>query len=305
LARRNITFLYSLFFLIDMTRKPIVAGMFYADDFDKLSNQINDSFHSKFGPGALPVKKRTKEIFGIIAPHAGYQFSGPGAAWAYKEIAESKLADVYIILGLSHSGFGSCVSLEDWETPFGVVKGDEGFIRALMANSGLKQDEDAHSQEHSIEVQLPFLQFVNKDYLKQLRIAPVIVSEDRKYGEIAEAIAKTIKQTGKKAVIIASSDFTHYGVNYGFFPFSSDIKENMYKLDNGAIDEIKKLNADGFLEYIDNTGATICGKIPIAAAIASCTLLGAKKAKLLMYYTSGDIVKDYSSAVGYGAVVVG
>jgi len=285
-------------------RKPIVAGMFYADDFDKLSNQINDSFHSKFGPGALPVKKRTKEIFGIIAPHAGYQFSGPGAAWVYKEIAESRLADIYIILGLSHSGFSSCTSLEDWETPFGIVKVDKDFQRVFMANSGLKQSEDAHANEHSIEVQLPFLQFANKDYLKQLRIAPIIVSEDVNYEEIAQSIAKTIEQTRKKAIIIASSDFTHYGVNYGFFPFSSDIKENMYKLDKEAIEEIKKLNADGFLEYIGNTGATICGKIPIATAIASCKLLGAKKAKLLNYYTSGDIVKDYSSAVGYGAISI-
>src|SRR3989338_11653632 len=124
-----------------MPRKPIVAGMFYASDFDELSNQINDSFHSKFGPGALPITKRTKEIFGIIAPHAGYQFSGPGAAWAYKEIAESKLTDVYIMLGLSHSGYSSCVSLEDWETPLGIVKVDREFGKALMANSGLKQDE--------------------------------------------------------------------------------------------------------------------------------------------------------------------
>src|SRR3989338_8466292 len=157
-----------------MPRKPIVAGMFYASDFDELSNQINDSFHSKFGPGALPIKKRGKDIFGIIAPHAGYQFSGQGAAWAYKEIAESKFADVYIMLGLSHSGFPSCVSLEDWETPFGIVKVDEEFTRVLMANSGLKQNERAHSGEHSIEVQLPFLQFANMDHLKQLKISPII-----------------------------------------------------------------------------------------------------------------------------------
>jgi len=285
-------------------RKPIVSGMFYPDNFDDLSNQINDSFHSKFGPGSLPLKKRTKEIMGIIAPHAGYQFSGPGAAWAYKEIAESKLADIYILLGLSHSGFSSCISLEDWETPFGIVKVDQEFQKVLMANSTLKQNEEAHAQEHSIEVQLPFLQFTNKEYLKQLKIAPVIVSEDKDYKEIAKAISKTIEQTRKKAIIIASSDFTHYGINYGFFPLSDNIKENMYKLDNEAIEHIQKLDAQAFLDYIGNTGATICGKIPIAAAIASCKLLGAKKAKLLHYYTSGDITRDYSSAVGYGAIVI-
>ena len=288
-----------------MPRKPIVAGTFYADNFDELSNQINDSFHSKFGPGALPLKKRTKEIKGIIAPHAGYQFSGPGAAWSYKEIAESKLADIYIMLGLSHSGFPSCTSLEDWETPFGLVKTDKDFQKVLMANAQLKQNEDAHAQEHSIEVQLPFLQFANKDHLKELRIAPIIISKDKNYKEIAQAIVKTIEQTRKKAIIIASSDFTHYGINYGFFPFKKDIKENMYKIDNEAIEHIKNLDATSFLEYIGKTGATICGRIPIATIMASCRLLGAKKARLLHYYTSGDIVKDYSSAVGYGALSIG
>ena len=92
-----------------MARKPIVAGMFYSDDFDELSNQINDSFHSKFGPGDLPVKKRTKEILGIISPHAGYQFSGACAAWAYKEIAESKLA-----IGITRSDVHSGPSVDDY-----------------------------------------------------------------------------------------------------------------------------------------------------------------------------------------------
>jgi MEMO1 family protein len=287
-----------------MPRKPIVAGTFYPADFDELSNQINDSFHSKFGPGALPIKKRTKEILGIIAPHAGYQFSGQATAWAYKEIAESKLADVYIILGLSHSGSNSCTSLEGWETPFGIVKVDQNFQKVLMANSGLKQDEETHAKEHSIEVQLPFLQFVNKEYLQQIRIAPIIISEDRNYEEIAQAIVKTIEQTRKNAVIIASSDFTHYGINYGFFPFKNNVKEKMYELDKEAIEHIKNLDAKEFLKYIDNTGATICGRIPISTIIASCRLLGAKKAKLLHYYTSGDITDDYSSAVGYGAISI-
>ena len=288
-----------------MARKPIVSGMFYSDDFDELSNQINDSFHSKFGPGALPIKKRTKEILGIISPHAGYQFSGPAAAWAYKEIAESKLADVYIILGLSHSGSNSCISLEDWETPFGIVKTDVGFQRVLMANSDLKQNEEAHAKEHSIEVQLPFLQFANKEFLQQIRIAPIIISEDRTYEEIAKAIVKTIEQTKKRAIIIASSDFTHYGINYGFFPFKDNVKEKIYELDKEAIEHIKNLDAKEFLSYIDNTGATICGRIPIATIIAVCNLLGAKKAKLLHYYTSGDITNDYSSSVGYGTISIG
>ena len=285
-----------------MVRKAVVAGSFYEDSFDALDKQINDCFKSKFGPGELPISKREKDILGVISPHAGYQFSGMGAAWAYKEIAESKFPDLFIMLGLSHSGFSNCVSLEDWETPFGIVENDKAFGKKLMENGGLKQDEAAHSDEHSIEVQLPFLQFVNKDRLRLLRIVPVIVSSS--YEEIAQAIVKTINDTGKKAVIIASSDFTHYGLNYGFFPFSDNIKENMYKLDNGAIEHIKKLNAYRFLSYTDETGATICGRMPIAAALEACKLLGAKKARLLRYYTSGDVIGDYGSAVGDGTISI-
>jgi len=287
-----------------MSRKPIVAYQFYEGSFQELDKQINECFKSKFGPGDLPIKKREKNILAIVAPHAGYQFSGPCAAWAYKEIGESKLPDLFIMLGLSHSGYGSSISLKDWETPFGIVKFDKEFGNSLIKNSKLKHDEEAHSQEHSIEVQLPFLQFVNRDYLKKLRILPIIVSPDLGYEEIAKSIAKTIKETNKKASIIASSDFTHYGFNYGYFPFSKNIKENMYKLDKGAIEHILKLDAYRFLDYTDKTGATICGKTPIAVAIETCKLLDAKKAKLLHYYTSGDIINDYGSAVGYGAISI-
>ncbi len=286
-----------------MTRKPIVAGQFYPANFNDLNNQINESFNSKYGPGDLPLNKRTKELFGIIAPHAGYTYSGPGAAWAYKEIAEAKLADLYIMLGLSHSGAETCLSLEDWETPFGAIQTDKEFGKKLI-EKGIKQDEAAHQKEHSIEVQLPFLQFANKAYLKQLKIMPIITSPDKNYEEIAKIIAETIKELKLNACIIASSDFTHFGLNYAYFPFKDNIKENMYKLDNDAIEHIKALNAYRFLDYTEQTGATICGKYPIAVMLEASKLLGAKKARLLNYYTSGDIAGDYGSAVGYAAIVI-
>jgi len=286
-----------------MVRKAIVAGQFYESDFNELQEQIKQSFLHEKGPGALPIKKREKNILGIIGPHAGYFFSGAGAAWSFKEIAESKFPDTYIMIGLSHSSFRSCVSLQDWETPFGVVKVDKAFGERLVRNSRLKEDEFAHSQEHSIEVQLPFLQYVNKDYLDKLRIAPIIASPDLKYTNLAESIKKIIQDLKRKVCIIASSDFTHYGINYGYMPFTEDIKKNLYNLDNKAIEFIKKLDAYHFLEYTERTGATICGKYPIAVTIDLCKMLGAKKARLLQYYTSGDIINDYSSAVGYASIV--
>ncbi|MBW3004662.1 AmmeMemoRadiSam system protein B [Candidatus Woesearchaeota archaeon] len=273
-------------------RNPAVSGVFYPADPASLRNTLQECLLSDFGPGKLP-KKGSKSLKGVIVPHAGYIYSGPCAAYAYKAIAEAEKPDLFILLGLSHSGFSSCLSLEDWKTPLGIAKVDKDFGKLLVEN-GVSQDESAHANEHSIEVQIPFLQFILKDF----KFIPVIVSGD--YKQVADAVLKSIKQSKKKVIIIASSDFTHYGRDYGYAPFIDNIKENMHKLDNGAIEHIKKLDANAFLDYTDKTGATICGKYPIA-----CLLECIKPAKveLLKYYTSADISEsDYSAAVGYAAI---
>jgi hypothetical protein len=166
----------------------------------------------------------------------------------------------------------------------------------------LKENEEAHRSEHSIEVQLPFLQFVSPN--NDIKILPIIISNDLSYDIIAKQVVKTIWESKKKVVLIASSDFTHYGINYGYFPFRNDVKGNMYELDKKAIRFIEKLDAYRFLDYINESGATICGNRPIATLIEICKLLGAKKANLLKYYTSGDVINDYSSAVGYASIVI-
>ena len=162
-------------------RKPIVNGQFYADGFEELDKQIIDCFNSKFGPGDLPVERSSRKVIhGVVSPHAGYQASGPGAAWAYKEIAEAKFPSCFIMLGTDHRGLGlsqASTTLAEWETPFGIVKADEGFAREIMGRCDfVKNDFKAHANEHSIEVQLPFLQFVNKDYLRKIKIVPLMIS---------------------------------------------------------------------------------------------------------------------------------
>src|SRR3989344_9393580 len=101
-----------------MIRKPIVSGQFYESNFNELDKQIRECFNSEFGPGDLPLRRKDKEIVGVVSPHAGYVYSGPAAAWCFKEVAEAKMPDLFILFGLSHSGYGSCLSLYDWETPF-------------------------------------------------------------------------------------------------------------------------------------------------------------------------------------------
>ena len=148
-----------------MVRKPFVAGMFYEEGFDALDKQITECFKSKFGPGELPIKRRDKKIIGIIAPHAGYQFSGSGQAWCYKEIGESKFAETYVILGTAHSGFPqAAITTDEFETPFGIVSTDKRFIDLLIEKGVAIEDRLAQQLEQSIEVKLPLLQLVNKEY---------------------------------------------------------------------------------------------------------------------------------------------
>ena len=290
-----------------VTRIPIVSGQFYSSGFEELDKQIIGCFNSKLGPGDLPIERNEKKItYGIVSPHAGYQISGPSMAWAYKELAESKFPSRFIILGTNHTGLGESqvgVTLADWETPFGQVKCDKGFARELIGKCDfIKEDDKVHANEHSIEVQLPFLQVACKDKLDSIRIVPIIVSSD--YEKVSSLIFDAIRKLNRDVVVIASSDFTHYGPNYGYVPFTNDIKESLYALDKKAIEFILKLDSSGFLDYIENKGATICGKYPIAATIELSKKLGATSGSLLRYYTSGDVSEDYSSAVGYGAIKI-
>ena len=279
-----------------MTRKPYVAGQFYPEDAKELEEALKQSFLHSFGPLNLPGERGKEKIAGAIVPHAGYVFSGPGAAHAYKELSEAEFPDTYIILGVNHNSPITCTSDEEWETPLGIVKPDLELIEKLK-EKGINVDNDTHAKEHSIEVQLPFLQFISKD--KDLKIVPIMIADDR-FMRWGKYIYEAIEELDKNVVIICSSDFTHYGDNYGFIPFEDNISENMKKLDLGAIENIKAYDPEGFLDYCDKTGATICGKHAIATLI---WLMKEKKAELLTYYTSGDVLGSYDNAVGYASIL--
>jgi MEMO1 family protein len=270
-------------------RASAVAGQFYSSAKVALLEELESCF--KKGAG-LPGKQKKQNVLGAISPHAGYTYSGPTASYVYKELAESTFPDLFVILGVPHSGQKTCVSLEDWETPLGVVKNDLEFSKALE----IDVDENAHLDEHSIEVQLPFLQFASKE----IKFVPIIVNETK---GIAEKIFSTAKKQKKNIVVIASSDFTHYGINYGYLPFLSNVKENLYKLDKGAIENILKLDVEGFRKYVEQTEATICGFKPILVLMEYLKLAKSNEGKLLHYTTSGDVVSDFTNAVGYAAIV--
>jgi hypothetical protein len=290
-----------------MTRKAVFAGQFYERNEQELDKQIRECFEDKNGPGALPLSKRSGKIQAIITPHAGYQYSGPCAAWAYKAIAESEFADIYIIIGPNHSGSGNAISMQGYETPFGIVRVDQEFAKSLLEkNDELKIDEEAHAGEHSIEVQIPFLQFATKDSIENvhgngLKIVPIIIHEID-YIKLGLDLKETILECGKKVVIIISSDFTHYGHGYHYVPFSTDVKKKLYEMDGKFIEFIKNLNADAFLEYIDETQGTVCGAFPIAVLLKT---LKHAKVELLQYYTSADLDEEssYKNSVSYAAIL--
>ncbi len=278
--------------------KPLFGDQFYPLDFNQLNKQIENSFYSKLGPGSLPVKRKNKRLLGVIVPHAGYVYSGPAAAWAYKEIAEHRFADTYVILAPDHYGFSETIMTSDevWDMPFGKVEVDKGFIMELL--NKCKFVKKGKIAEHAVEVQLPFLQYACRDKLRELKIVPLVIPSKFDFVRLAEAIT----EINENVCVIASSDFTHYGNYYGFVPFKFNVKERIKQLDIGAIEFIQKLDSEHFLDYIKKTKATICGKFAISAAIEVVKELFGKKALLLNYYTSGDITKDYSSSVSYAAL---
>ncbi|MFH0875724.1 MAG: AmmeMemoRadiSam system protein B [archaeon] len=282
-----------------MARQAIVEGKFYEKDFGALDKQITGCFTGEKGPGELPITRDdTKKIKAIIAPHAGYVFSGSAAAWAYKEIAERHFPKTYILLGFSHDGEDSGISIEDWKTPFGLIKTDKALAMHLKENTSLKINETPHISEHSIEVQLPFLQFVSKDQLANLNILPISIDRDIDFRTLGEEMYNALK--GKDIVFIVSSDFTHYGRGYGYVPFTTDISARLKEMDEKAIDLIKWLKIDEFGDYLNRTQITICGYYPILLLMKILSMEEDKpKGSLLMYYTSGELTGDYSMSVSY------
>jgi AmmeMemoRadiSam system protein B len=272
-------------------RKPAVSGMFYAGTARELEEQIEWCYKHELGPGDVPQVNSNgpREIVAIVAPHAGYYYSGPVAAHAYKELAHDGIFDTAVILGPNHTGYGYPVSLwtgASWSTPLGDVQINKKLAQKLMGEI-IKADETAHIHEHSIEVQLPWLQYL----YKKVKIVPItMMAQDI---ETARTVGKAIAQANDNLVIIASSDFTHYE------PHSVAMEK-----DNSVIDAIVALDEDELYKRCENLDCTMCGYGPVAAAIVAAKEMKAQKVSLLKYATSGDTSGDFSRVVGYSAIVI-
>lgn len=276
-------------------RNPAAAGSFYPSSREALKDQIIRCFTSKIGPGKPPKLNPSgkRDIIALISPHAGYPYSGPVAAHGFYSLAEDGKPDIIILLGPNHTGIGSGVSLMSsgtWRTPLGDVKIDSSLSEEILRRSLIiDRDESAHLLEHSLEVQIPFLQFV----LGEFKIVPIcmMMQDIHTSMEVGNAIAESVKD--RNVLIIASTDLTHY-----------EPQKSAEKKDKAVIDAILSLNEKKLEKVIYERSISMCGPGPVLAAIRASKLLGAKRAELLKYATSGDVTGDYSAVVGYSSIKI-
>ncbi len=275
-------------------REAIGAGTFYPEDKEELLRTINDCYDK--GVKKTPYKKRDKEYLkGLICPHAGYVYSGMTAAYSYYELSKHE-PRTFVIIGPNHTGISiesiSVMHNAKWKTPLGDVLIDRDVAEVLLNSLKKNPDHLAHMNEHSIEVQLPFLQAL---YGSEFKIVPIMISN---------ASLDELKLLGRElsklnATIIASSDFTHHGSFYGYEPFRN-VKVEMYDHDMKAINLIQKLKVNEF--HALGEKSTICGYKPITALMQAMHNLRGRP-KFLNYSTSSDVTRDYSNVVSYAGLV--
>jgi MEMO1 family protein len=277
-------------------RRPVVAGTFYEGTAEALRVQVESCFLSPFGPGKLPVvnKAGSRQILGLVCPHAGYQYSGAVAANAYFSLAQDGKPDVAVILGPNHTGYGNPLSAMRegaWRTPLGDVQIDSETADAIASETGLVDfDEVAHRHEHSIEVQLPFLQYL---YGGAVKFVPIcfLMQDLESAMDVGRGLAEAL--ANKNVVVIASSDFTHY-----------EPQVRVDKKDADALQAVEALDEKEFYQVVEAEDVSACGVAPIAALMTYAKTLGAKKAEVLCHKTSGDVTGDKRNVVGYAAVAI-
>ena len=266
-----------------MIRKPAVAGQFYQSSPSKLSEEI----------GSCIVKDVKKErAIGIVSPHAGIMYSGKVAGAVFSGI---EFPETFILVGPNHTGLGHSVAIMSsgtWQVPTGELKIDEKLAAALKDQDDIFSENNlAHSMEHSLEVQLPFIIHFSSD----VKIVPVTMRTDSldDCRAVGEAIADVIMNTSYPVTIVASSDMSHY---------VSDSEAR--SKDKDAIEEIVNLDPEGLYRKVRTKGISMCGVVPVTVMLYAANKLGAKEARLVKYMTSGEVSGDNSYVVGYAGMIV-
>lgn len=267
-----------------MLRDPAVAGQFYPNEPEALGQIIST---------LTPQRDSLKDnAIAVISPHAGYIYSGGVAAETFSQI---NIPDTVVILGPNHHGIGPQMAVMErgiWQMPFGKVTINEQLAKKLIEKEGLfKSNSTAHVAEHSLEVQIPFLQYHNKN----ISIVPVCLS----YASLAQCeqagkiLAQTITEYGKSVLLVASTDMTHY-----------ESRESATRKDNMAMQEITDLKPESLFSTVTDNDISMCGFIPTTIALTAALHLGARNARLVRYTDSGEKSGDLEQVVGYAGYVI-
>lgn len=264
-------------------RKPAVAGHFYPGDRNRLLKTIER---------LIDTGIEKQDAKSVIAPHAAYMYSGRVAGMVFSRI---EIPEKVILLGPDHRSYGSNAFIMTegvWEMPLGDVNIDNELAEDIVKGSDiLCPNAFAHNMEHSLEVQIPFLQYFQPHF----SIVPIILSGDSLSlsESVANGIVSGIKEQNEKILIIASTDLTHY-----------QTQSIANEQDNRIIEKIIALDPKGLLELVTEDGLSMCGYLPVTTAILATKLLGAKSVKLVKYMTSGDVSGELSHVVGYAGMII-
>jgi MEMO1 family protein len=275
-----------------LLRRPAVAGQFYPSDKDELCSLIDDCYTHPLGPGKVPPSQARSGPIAVVCPHAGYVYSGPVAAHSYYHVSSLRAPDLIVVVAPNHYGIGSGVSTfseGEWETPLGRMRVDSKAAEELVELADVVSiDPEAHRLEHSLEVQLPFLQRLYSDAVPLLPISLLFQDYDT-----AEVVSKALSKmlNGRKVILVASSDLTHY-----------EPAATAKAKDTALLDSVLKMDVKGFYSTLERLNVTACGFGAIATVMMTAKALGLGRAELLKYASSGDTTGDNLQVVGYSAL---
>lgn len=266
-----------------MTRKPCVAGQFYPGGPEALTAFLENA--------ARPVPSPSAAC-GVVVPHAGYVYSGGVAGKVFGSV---RVPDAVVLLGPNHTGLGARAAITStggWATPLGVVPVDEALAAALKSASPLLEEDGlAHAHEHSLEVEVPFLQYRNP----RVKLVPIALRlrSPADIAELGEALAQVVSSWPEPVLLVASSDMTHY-----------EPDDTARAQDARALERVLALDPEGLLAVTARDRITMCGVVPVAVLLAAARALGATRGELVAYATSGEVSGDTDSVVGYAGVVI-
>lgn len=278
-------------------RPPCCAGSWYPADAETLGKLIDGLMEEASAPSI------NGKPIALIAPHAGYRFSAPVAASAYKTLRGHPYKRV-IVMAFSHRYAGSYRGVDvperltAYRTPLGDVPIDREACDRLLKSEMYSSHDRVGEEEHSLELQLPFLQIAVAD----VKLVPLLVGKMavHDYAKAAEALLPLIDD---ETLLVASSDFTHYGTNYGYLPFRSDVAEKIRELADLALAPLEKADFDGFAGHLEETNDTICGSGPILLLLRVLSMRGGAAGARAAVDTSGRMLDDWTNSVTYQSIV--